>query len=104
MMATRTDAWSTSPAPAYRPELLIAVATVTVIALAATQPGFLVASLCVGLALTAVIYFLVFFFGLVFFLPWCPCFDLEFVLLYFLLFPPLSPFSFCVGRPLTTWV
>ncbi len=79
-MATRTDALSTSPAPAYRPELLIAVATVTVIALAATQPGFLVASLCVGLALTAVINFDLFVCAMVFFLPWYPFLDWKFPL------------------------
>lgn len=79
-MATTPDTLRAAPAPGYRPELAIALITVTLIALIATQPGFLVAALCVGLALTAVVNFDLFVCAMIFFLPWYPFLDWKFPL------------------------
>jgi O-antigen ligase len=79
-MATSTDALSTKPAPRYRLELAIAIAAVVMVVLVTAVPGFLVAVLCVGLVVIAVVNFDLFVCATVFFLPWYPLIDWSFPL------------------------
>jgi O-antigen ligase len=110
MMATTPDALHAKPAPKYRPELAIAIATVTVIALAVTQPGFLVGMFCSALALTAVVNFDAFVCALVFLLPWYPFIDWNFPLhdvflsTRFLIFGVVAVRQISLGIPLRSWL
>lgn len=56
---------------------LIAAAAVTAIALVVSDPTFLVAALCIGLALAAIFRFEWFVYAQVFLLPWYPLLDVK---------------------------
>src|SRR5215813_11020490 len=80
MTATSTDALSATPVPRYRLELAIAIAAAAMVALAISLPEFLLAVLCAGLAVMAVVNFDLFVCATVFLLPWYPLIDWSFPL------------------------
>jgi O-antigen ligase len=90
--------------------LLIAAATVPTITLIVSDSGFLVAALCIGLALTAVLRFEWFVYAQIFLLPWYPLVDMKLpirditLVLRFVLLASVFIIRRRQGKPWREWV
>jgi O-antigen ligase len=91
-------------------ELLIAALAVTAVSLAAIDPSFLVLGVCIGLAVTALLRFDFFVYGLIFLLPWYPLLDVRppfhdlFLLLRFVLLAGVWMIRRREGKPFAEWI
>jgi putative inorganic carbon (hco3(-)) transporter len=91
-------------------ELLLALAAAVLVALALTNPAFLVYAVCAALALIALVRFEFFFYGLVFLLPWYPLLDAKppfrdvFLLLRFALLAGVWVVRRRRGKSFAEWV
>jgi len=110
MTASKSDALQPELRLEFRPELAIAIGAVTVITLIVVQPGFLVAALCVGLALIALLNFDLFVCAMVFFLPWYPFIEWKFPVHYifllarFIVFGAVAVVQVRKGISLRSWL
>src|SRR5215472_1194314 len=110
MTASKSEALQPGFGLEFRPELAIAIGTVTIITLAVVQPGFLVAALCVGLALIALLNFDLFVCTMVFFLPWYPFIDWKFpvhdifLLARFIVFAAVAALQTRRGVSMKAWL
>lgn len=91
-------------------ELLIAVLAVTAVSLIVSDSSFLVFGVCIGLAVTALLRFDFFVYGLILLLPWYPLLDARppfrdlFLLLRFVLLAGVWMIRRRQGKPLAEWV
>jgi putative inorganic carbon (hco3(-)) transporter len=91
-------------------ELLIAAVAVTAVSLTVADSSFLVLGVCIALAVTALLRFDFFVYGLVFLLPWYPLLDVRppfhdlFLLLRFVLLAGVWLMRRRQGKPFAEWI